>query len=204
MANEEVIAKRYAKGLAEYANAESRMDEARRDVRALADVLDPRSGAFYVPEFHDFLSSPVVTPADKLAASERIMEQIGIGAAVSDFMKVLLKHNRVDLLPRIAREFADISGRMTGEHTALVRTARPLSEEQAERLSRALSEAFGGRVRLHQQVDPGLLAGAKVTVGDKTFDGSVLGRLDSLKHRLVHSGEIDIEELELEEAPEGG
>lgn len=185
MGQEDVIARRYARGLAEYAGDENRMDEVRRDVRLLADLLDPGAGDSYVPEFRDFLSSPVVSPADKLAAAGKILAEAGVGRETADFLSILIEHNRVELLPRVARAFADFSGEMTGELTAVVHTARPLSDDQARRLTEALSAAVGGQVRIHQQVEPALLAGARITVGDKTFDGTVLGRLERLRHHLV-------------------
>lgn len=202
MASEDVIARRYARGLAEYAKDESVMDDVRHDLKRISDIIDPASGKSHVPELLEFLSSPVATPADKLSALNTIMTAIGIRPGVADFMRVLLGHNRVGILPRIARSFSEIAGEITGEYTAVVHTARPLSEEQARRLSSALSAAFGSAVHLHQQVEPGLLAGARVTIGDKTFDGTVLGRLHNLKQRLMVGGETDLETMEAEEAGE--
>lgn len=191
MAQNDIIARRYAKGLAECAGEAGRLQEAREDIRALAAVLDPASGESHVPEFRDFLDSPVVTPAEKLAAAENIMDQMGIGDITADFVKVLLKHGRVGLLPLIVREFRDICGPLTGEYTAVVHTARLLTADQADRLAEALSEAFGGTVRLHQRVDASLLAGVKITVGDRTLDGTVAGRLAELKERLLRTGEFE-------------
>lgn len=203
MASEDVIARRYARGLAEHARDESCMDQVRRDVGLLADVVDAQTGQIRVPEFMEFLKSPVATPADKLAATEKIMKELGLGECVSSFVKVVLEHNRIAMLPRIIRAFTEIAGEITGEYSALVHTARPLSDSQLERLTRALSEAFGSPVALHQSVEPGLLAGAKVTVGDKTFDGSVLGRLHELKYRLIARGQSDLASMEEEERTDG-
>lgn len=198
MGQEDLIARRYARGLADHAAETGGMDRVREDLDALSAMLDPHSGAAHVPEFAAFLASPAVTTEDKLAAAAAIMEKAGIGGAVADFLAVLVSKNRTGLVTRIHRAFAGIAGEMTGEYTAVVHTARPLSPDQARRLSDALSAAFGGVVRLHQQVEPGLLAGARVTVGDKTFDGTVLGRFEQLRHRLVSRGAADIEKMETE------
>lgn len=200
MAREDIIARRYARALAEYAGEESRMDEVRRDLALVSGVADPASGEGYAPELLEFLLSPVVTPADKEAALDGILSKLGVGESVSNFMKVLLKRNRIGLLPHVARSFDEIAGGIAGEYTAVVHTARPLTRDQRQRMARALSDAFGRTVHLHQQVEPGLLAGARVTVAGKTFDGTVLGRLHELKHRLMRSGETDLERLDEEEA----
>ncbi len=188
MPQDDLIARRYARGLAELAGERNDVDQVRADVKFVSDLLDPMAGERHSPELLDFLISPVVTPENKLAAAKRIMEQSGVCEPVANLLGVLVERGRVELMPNVARAFADLAGSMTGEYTALVQTARPLSEEQSRRLSDALSAAFGGVVRLHQQIEPGLLAGARVTVGDKTFDGSVLGRLDGLRQQLTATG----------------
>lgn len=188
MAQEDVIARRYGRGLAEQAAEANEIPKVRDDIRLLAGLLDPRSGETYVPEFADFLTSPSVDTKEKLAAAASIAEKVGLGKTVSDFLAVLIRHGRVGLMPRIAPAFAQFGGEMTGEHAAVVHTARPLSEDQAARLTQVLANVFGGVVHLHQRVEPGLLAGAKITVGDKTFDGTVLGKLNRLKDRLLTKG----------------
>lgn len=187
MAREEIIARRYARGLAESARDNNRVDEVRGDLRFLADVFDSRGGEAYVPEFAEFLDSPSVGVDDKRAVIDKICEKTGVGEMASAFLGVLVQSRRVGLLPKIARAFVEISGEMSGELAAVVQTARQLTGDQEIRLAEALATAFGKKVRLHQQVEPSLLAGVKVTVGDKVFDGSVLGRLERLKNSLAYS-----------------
>lgn len=199
MAQEELIARRYAKGLAERAAETDGAAAIRKDLGLLAAVLDPRSGDLHVPELADFLSSPRVDAADKLAAVDRIAAGLGVDKTAGDFFKLLVEHGRVRLLPRIQQAFSEELGKLTGEYTAVVETARPLTADQKERLAHVLANAFGGVVHLHQRIVPGLLAGARVKVGDRTFDGSVLGRLERLRHRLAACGPEDLARLREEE-----
>ncbi|MDR1745165.1 MAG: ATP synthase F1 subunit delta [Planctomycetota bacterium] len=200
MAQEDIIARRYARGLAEEAAANGSMDEVRRDVRALAGIVDPGSGPAHAPEFVRVLGSPAVEPSAKIAFAESVAEKAGFRAESRAFLAVLIRHDRVGLMPRIARAFADIAGPLTGVFTADVHTARPLRDDQAERLRKVLSAALGAEVVLHERVEPLLLAGARVVVGDKTIDGTVLGRLERLRRRLSERGVFDFEELEQETA----
>ncbi len=188
MGQEDVIARRYARGLAEEVAEHGDFPRVRGDLALLAGVLDPRAGKTYVPEFAGFLTSPTVTAGDKAAAAGTIAEKLGLGSTAADFLAVLIRHGRVALLPRIEQAFSALAGEMTGERTAVAHTARPLTADQEARLARALSAALGGPVHISQRVEPGLLAGAKVTVGDVTFDGTVLGRLESLKDHLLTKG----------------
>lgn len=198
MAQEDVIARRYAKGLAEEAGASGAIDAVRRDIKALADIVDARSGAAHVPEFMRFLDSPVVEPSAKIAFAESVAGKAGFCREVASFLKVLIEHDRVALIPRIARAFSDLAGPLTGVFTASVHTTRPLSDDQASRLRTVLSTALGAEVVLHQRVEPGLLAGARIVVGDKTIDGSVLGKLERLRYRLTTRGVLDLQELQQE------
>ena len=185
MPQEDIIAKRYARGLAELAEAEGRVDEVREDLLLLADLVDVRGGGGGVPELLDFLGSPTPSMEDKQAVARRILDKAGIGKTVTDFMGLLIAKGRVELVPRINRIFLELAGQLTGDLPAFVSTARPLTEEQKSRLATALTSTMGTGVKIRQQVDPGLLAGIRVTVGGRTFDGTVLGKLERLKHRLT-------------------
>lgn len=185
MPQEDIIAKRYAKGLAEHAMEAGKVDEVRADLEQLADLIDPYSGDYSVPELMDFLSTPVVTPQAKLDATDVILQKLGIGKIVSDFLNVLINHSRVGLIPQINRQFALLVADLTREHAATVFTARPLTADQSARLSEALGKALGAKVRLMTRVEPGLLAGARVEVDGNVVDGTVLGKLEGLKRQLA-------------------
>lgn len=187
MAQDEVIARRYARALAEQARDDGDVEAVGRDLKLLADATDEKSDGG-VSEFRNFLGSPVVPAADKLAMAQKVAGEAGVGKTASDFLSLLIQRGRVDLLSRISKAYTEMAGDMIGVLTAVVHTARPLSDDQSARLAAALKTAMGKEVRLHQSVEPGLLAGAKVTVEGRTFDGSVLGRLESLRHRLAAAG----------------
>jgi ATP synthase, F1 delta subunit len=189
MPQEDVIARRYAKGLAEHAAEENKVDEVRRDLGRLADLLDPYSGDYSIPELLDFLNTPVAHTTAKLEATDVIMEKIGIGKIVSDFFNVLILHSRIGLLPRINRQYNLIVADLTNEHAATVFTALPLAADQSARLAAALEKALDAKVRLVQQVEPGLVAGARIEVDGHLLDGTVVGKLDSLKQRLLAAQE---------------
>ena len=185
MSQEDIIAKRYARGLAEYAIEAGQIDEVGVDLAHLADIVEPHSGEIDVPEFKDFLSTPVLTPEAKLEAADAILEKLGICKTVTDFFNVLVLRNRVELMPHIHRQFIILAAELTQEHAATVRTARPLTPDQADRLKAALTATLGGKVRLVQKIEAGLLAGVRVEVDGKVVDGTILGRLDVMRRKLL-------------------
>ena len=184
MAKEEIIARRYARGLAELARDTGEADAVRGDLGRVADLLNESVSGEAGAELLSFFDSPLPTADDKRAALDAIIEKTGVCGTVGNFLRILIERGRVGLLTRVSRTFDEIIGEITGDLTATVHTARPLTPDQESRLAEALKAALGANVRLHQRVEAGLLAGARVEVDGLTFDGTVLGRLDSLRHRM--------------------
>lgn len=68
---------------------------------------------------------------------------------------------------------------------AVVQTATPLSAEQAASLASRLEQSYGRKIAVNQTVDPSLLGGVRITIGDDVIDGTVRARLDDLRLRLA-------------------
>jgi len=86
---------------------------------------------------------------------------------------------------RLIRQAADIVADQAGKSLATVTAARPLAAEQLERLRAGLSRAFGRELRINQVVDPELVGGVRIRVGDDVIDGSIASRLSELRLRLA-------------------
>ena len=82
-------------------------------------------------------------------------------------------------------EFARLADEQAGVRRAQVRTARPLSDAQLERLRRALAARLGHEVQIEVEVDPELLGGLVAQVGDLLLDGSVRTQLRQLRASLA-------------------
>ncbi|HYU15703.1 MAG TPA: ATP synthase F1 subunit delta, partial [Candidatus Acidoferrum sp.] len=87
-------------------------------------------------------------------------------------------------LARIIEELARVAAARRNRAVAEVRTAVPLSDEQRERLSAALSKATGKTVELKVLVDPAVIGGVLARVGDQVIDGTVRRRLELARERL--------------------
>jgi len=179
--NENVIAKRYAKGLAAFAQEQGKLKEVLEDLRGLADLLDPERGDISVPELLDFLRSPTVQLAEKIKLTDVICEKLSIGKEVSDFLNVLIKKNRIALIGILERQYERIASELNAECQAVVSTARPLSAGQQEALRAALAAATGKAISLRVEEDKSLIAGVRVRMSDIMLDGSFAARLDKME-----------------------
>ena len=98
---------------------------------------------------------------------------------------LMLRRSRIDQLPRVAAEFRRLDNARQGITLATATSAAPLSQDEVRALTARVEQLTGGRVELDLQVDPSLLGGLVVRVGDRLIDGSVRGRLERLRNQLV-------------------
>ena len=74
---------------------------------------------------------------------------------------------------------------MRQQLTAIVTVASPLSSEQRDRLTRALSNLYGREITTNVVLDPAVVGGVRVQVGDEVIDGTILSRLDTVRRDMA-------------------
>lgn len=103
-----------------------------------------------------------------------------------NLFRLLRRKGRLALGPSINSYFIELWDNERGIERAVVRTAVELTAEQRDALAVQLSEASGKQVLLEGEVDPSLLGGAVIRMGDRLIDGSTRTRLRALREQLVH------------------
>jgi F-type H+-transporting ATPase subunit delta len=130
------------------------------------------------------LSDPALPAERKSALLERLLG----GRATPTTQRLVQRvaaAPRGQSIPRALERLADLASERRSRYIAVVTSARPLEGDQADRLRAALSTAFGRDMDLQADVDPTLLGGLVVRVGDELVDGSVVRRLSDLRRRLA-------------------
>ena len=94
-------------------------------------------------------------------------------------------HPRGRTLDRALEEYGRAAAERRDRLVARVRTAVALSPEQTERLAAVLREAYGRAVHMNVEVDPGVIGGVSVRVGDEVFDGTIAHRLTEARRRMT-------------------
>ena len=182
---QEVIACRYAKALVTAAFEKNELASTREDLLTLVDIISPDIGEISAPELMDFLQTPTVTVADKIAMTDRLCEKLHIGKLVSDFLNVLIKHRRINIARRVIRHYIMIASKLENISEAVVTSALALTAAQQENLKAALQKKLGNPVRLICRTNEKLLAGLQVKVGDILLDNSAKGRMARLETSLL-------------------
>lgn len=143
----------------------------------LTDVLVPH------PDFERLLLSGIVSRDEKIGLIDRVVAPHG-SELFTSFLRVLARHDRLDLLPLVCRESRTMHERRTGRMRVRVTSAAPLSDGAKEKIRQRLSETFHFEPILETDEDASLLGGVVIQVGDTIYDSSLRTRVRQLTDRM--------------------
>jgi F-type H+-transporting ATPase subunit delta len=169
----------YANALADIARAQGAAEPA---LKQLADF-----GAAYAesPELRNFLASPAVSRDAKHGVIEKLIARLGASKILRNFLLVIADHQRTHILPEIITAFQEVVRQRQGIAEAEISSAVELSAAQKAQFARTLERITGKRVEAKYSLEPALLGGAVVRVGDTIYDGSLRNRLNTMRARLA-------------------
>jgi F-type H+-transporting ATPase subunit delta len=168
-------ARRYAEALVELARDKRAVDETRASLEKLAPVFDRVTVAG--------LRDPSVPMKQRVDALTSALG--GEPDVVRSLLILLLETDRIALVPQIALAFGDLVDRREGIAKAQITTAVPLDERARRELVQRLERESGRKLRATFAVDPTLIGGAKVQIGDHLIDSSVHAKLIALGRQLA-------------------
>jgi F-type H+-transporting ATPase subunit delta len=131
-----------------------------------------------------FLESPRVSASQKNEVLRKAFQDRTPRLFVR-FLQQLVHNRRQMLIPEVAAEYFSLLDEAEGRVHAQVTVARSTDDAQRDTIARELSRVLGKQVVPHMTVNPAILGGVVVKVGDRVMDGSVRRRLASLRDRLV-------------------
>ncbi len=175
---EESVARRYAAALFEQAQRGGNVAVV-GDELALAAQTVAQTGTLRA-----LLGQPLVTEERKKLALRNAFGD-RVSAPVLAFLDLLVDKRRIGLLPEVQREFARRVLEYRNIAHARAVTAVPLSPEQTAALERSLEARTGKDILLETAVDPSVLGGVLVRIGDTVLDGTVRGNLERLREQLL-------------------
>lgn len=179
MAGEITLAYRYARALLAVTLEDRSFEKVQKDLYGVADAYD---GSV---ELRGFLGSPSFGRDEKKRALRKLFEG-RVQDVTLRFLDVLVEKGRLGLIRPMAEAFDLLNDEADDVAKATVRTFLPLSDAQREALLEKLGRLTRrGRVYLEEELDPSLLGGVVVKVGDTVLDGSVQGRLRRLRDLVL-------------------
>ncbi len=173
----------YAEALFQAAREREELEETLENLKEFVNALHESE------ELESFFYGTQIPEAQKRRAIDGLTE--GMNTSMRNFLKVLIDNGRVEILedvvPRYEERVKEHQGKVEVEFT----TAVELSDETLDRVKSRLGEILDGReVVLEAGVDPDLVGGVVFRFGERRIDGSVRGRLQGLREKMLERGVV--------------
>jgi F-type H+-transporting ATPase subunit delta len=110
---------------------------------------------------------------------------VDLSEAVRNLLRTVIDNGRLAAMPEIASQFQLLINGRSGISDAVIESAFPLDDQQLRDVTAALERRFARRLNARVQVDPSLIGGIRVVVGDEVLDASVKARLEQMKVALT-------------------
>ena len=175
------LARVYAESLLTVAAKSNQADEIGAELAAIVTEVYAKN-----PQVEEFLKNPTVSKRQK----EPVIREAFASASepVRHFLGVLNENNRLHLVRSIAAVYREIRDEQAGRVRVVVKSAVPLTVEQLNKLKSQLETNLKKTPSVTTIVDPDLIGGLIVQVGDRVMDTSVRTRLQALRAKLMEQG----------------
>jgi len=177
MAELATIARPYAEALFKAAS--------QSNPRELADQLDALGQVAAQPQLRQFADNPKVESAAVYDVITGALKGVSLALQVQNLLRTVIDNGRLVALPEIAAQYRALVNAQTGVSDATVYSAFPINGALLPEVIASLEKRFGRKLNATVAVDPELIGGIRVVVGDEVLDTSVRARLEQMKVALT-------------------
>jgi F-type H+-transporting ATPase subunit delta len=175
----------YAEALLELANERDVAEDLFDEYLSLVQYIESDE------EFRGFMASFAVDDDDRREVLRRVFKG-RVSEMLLNLMLVLNDHNRAGIVPLVFERFKKFYDEQLNRQDVEVKSAVPLSDDHRAKLQAVVSEFTGKQIMLVEEVDPSLLGGLIVQVGDRQFDGSLRTKLSRMREFVIERGRQEI------------
>lgn len=184
----DALARTYAQSLFELAKEQGGAQRAELVLAELEDILEI---ARTEPKFGEFLAS-LILPAKSRAKSIQSIFRGKASDLSVNFLLVLNRKDRLSHLPAIVAAFEQLVQESFGRVEVDVYAAAPIDHDQVQQIRQRLQSVLGREPVVHTYVDPSLIGGLRLQIGDQLIDASVATRLRKMRDKLSGPGSAQI------------
>ncbi len=171
------VGARYAEALYQIAGREQAVDAVERELQSVSSVIGENR------HLQKVLYHPRITAEDKKSLLGELFSGY-VSAITMEFLKLLVDRRREQFLADIVSHFISLANKSRNVTGATVTSAVDLTREERDRLADLLKKLTGKKVVTTYTVDPSLIGGVVVRIGDRVIDGSIRTRLATLREHL--------------------
>lgn len=170
----EQLGKTYARALLGATQKDGSTDQVIDQLNALCD-----EGLAHSERLRAAFASPRIDAAEKCRVLDRLLGD-SVHPTLLKFLKVMAARHRLAHVGAVRDAVAKLHDEVTGRLLVQVRTALPMNDELRAKVVHQLNTHFSKEVRLQEAVDPAIIGGMVIRVGDTVFDSSIASRLDQI------------------------
>ncbi len=175
----EEIASVYARSLFEVAKEQNKLDKIRDELGEFADALDSTR------ELQVFFFSPYFSTTEKKDGLDKAIS--GADETIVNFLKLLIENHRTPVIFRVRREMDRLWRQENKLLPVTVTSAVELDQGTVKQIGDRIAEQTGRKVDLSSTVEPDILGGLVVRVGNQVLDASIRNRLETLRKQVVRA-----------------
>lgn len=175
MAELATIARPYAEALFKASSA---------DLEGAAAWLDELAVIAGNPQLLQFAESPK-TSVDQVVALITGVAKSALPDSARNFLRTVIENGRLAVLPEMAQQFRNLKNSLSGTSDAVVYSAFPIDAAALTDVANTLESRFGRKLNVKVELEPDLIGGIRVVVGDEVLDTSVKARLEQMKVALT-------------------
>ena len=173
------IASTYAQALFDAAGDDKVLEDIKKDFDVIYSLMKEQ------PQFMEILTLPKLSKDDKKKLIKNVFSKDASQILVN-FLMVLIDKDRISLLNEIMVAYNQLVNQHLGILEGTVYSAVDLSKEQLTRLTYTFTKKLNKKIKLNVVIDPTLLGGYKVSLGDVVYDNSIKLQLKNLKNNLLN------------------
>lgn len=168
---------RYAKALIEMAIEQNALDNVLSDMKKIIALSEGSR------EFNSFLNSPIIKTDKKIEIIEKLVNDAH--TLSKGFIALIVKNGRSAMLPYIASGYCKLLEDHRGIVSGTITSAVALDADSRLKIHGKLSQIFKGDLQLKEQINPDLLGGFVISIGDKQIDASIARKIKNLRQELT-------------------
>lgn len=171
------VARRYAEAFFSIAQDANKVDELQVELEKVVEVIDSTEN------LEDYLAHLLIPAKEKKDVMVKIFAE-SVSQITLNFLMMVIDKRRENYIILITDEYKELADQARNIIKAEVISAQEVSAEEIKTLSKKLSATTGKTVRLKQLIDPELIGGIKIRIGDQIVDATVAKKLEMLKEKL--------------------
>lgn len=176
----ETVARRYATALADVVMKSGEAENVRTELKQWEAMMTANE------DLTSIFNNPSINHDSKEKLLGSLIEKAKPSRTTANFLRVLLRNNRLTDLVQINEKFASVLEERSGAVAAKVVSARPLTADEQAELQSSLSKLTGKRVNLNFDIDQSIIGGVVTTIGSTVYDSSVKTQLENLRQQLIN------------------